>query len=54
MEHITITELPNGLFKLTPDQGFMLMNSATQMLYSEAIVKEREINRFVAVAVDNG
>lgn len=49
MKHVTIKQLGNGYMQLTPDKGYMLYNSRTRQVYSEAVVKEHEINRFKAV-----
>lgn len=38
MNNINITELPNGLYKLTPQQGYILIDEQGQT-YSEAVVK---------------
>ena len=37
MTHITIQELPDGMFQLTPDKGYQLRYGDSY--YSEAIVK---------------
>lgn len=51
MEHITIKEIGNDLFQLTPEQGYKLYNEATQRTYSEAVCSYDEIKDFKAVAV---
>ena len=48
MEHITVVELSNGMFKLKPDQGWLLKNVKTEKLYSEAVTSTPE--RFIAGA----
>lgn len=50
MEHITIKDLGNGFYRLTPDEGYMLKNKINSNLYSEAVTKEPK--QFEAVAVD--
>jgi len=38
MNNINITKLPNGMYKLTPKQGYILIDEQGQT-YSEAVVK---------------
>ena len=47
MEHIQITALANGYFRLLPDEGYLLKRIDTETLHSEAITKTP--NEFVAV-----
>ena len=47
MEHITVTELSNGMFRLRPDKGWVLKNTETEKLYSEAVTETPE--KFTAV-----
>ena len=49
MEHIIVTELPDGFFLLTPEAGYTLYNETAQRYYSEAVVKEDSVKRFAAV-----
>lgn len=49
MEHITIIELGNELFKLIPESGWVLYNKVSRTRHSEAVVKEERIKDFVAV-----
>ena len=49
MEHITVIDLGNNMVKLTPYTNYMLLDSRTQRLYSEAIIKEDDMNYFSAV-----
>lgn len=37
MEHITITDMPNGYKKLIPDEGYILKKGNNY--YTEAVVK---------------
>ena len=51
MEHINITDLGNGYFKLVPEKGYRLMIKGSDgKYYSEAITKTPE--KFVAVPVE--
>lgn len=40
MENIIIKELDNGLFSLTPAEGYRLYNTITRRFYSSAEVKD--------------
>ena len=51
MEHINIKDLGNGYFKLTPDEGYTLYNIRTRQTYSEAVVKEKDFQKWKAVSV---
>lgn len=48
MEHIIITELPDGYKRLTAEEGYKLFNTITQKYYSVAEV--RDVNPYIAVA----
>lgn len=50
MEHITIKNLGNGFYELTPKDGYMLKNKINGNLYSEAVTKKPQM--FEAVIVD--
>ena len=39
MEHITIKNLEDGFFRLTPDKGYVLRSNISGRKYSEAITK---------------
>lgn len=49
IEHITIKDLGNGYFQLTPDRGFKLQDKNGR-IYSNAVTKRPK--NFVAVAVE--
>ena len=51
MEHIIVTDLGNGLLRLTPEAGYRLYNDIAQRQYTEAVVKEENVGLFVAVKV---
>lgn len=51
MEHINVKNLGNGMVRLTPDNGYMLMDDRTKKLYSEAVVKEDDVKHFRAVKI---
>ena len=41
MEHITITDLGTGYYRLVPDEGYRLMKKSTpQYTYSEVVTKK--------------
>lgn len=50
MEHINVKDIGNGYWRLVPDEGYMLLDRRNNMMYSEAITKDKEW--FVAVAID--
>ena len=43
---MTTKELPNGLVRLTPDEGKMLYNTNTDKYYSEAEVEKDRVKYF--------
>lgn len=51
MEHIVITELQDGYFRLAPETGYQLMNKKSGRLYSEVVTKEQAENDYVAVEI---
>ena len=51
IEHVTITHLGKYV-RLTPDEGYLLFNTLTETTFSDAVVLEKEIKMFVAVAVE--
>lgn len=48
MEHITVTELENGMVRLVPDDGYRLFCTSTCLYYSQAVIKEKDKRFFVA------
>ena len=40
MEHITVTDIKNGYFRLTPDEGYLIKEIATGRLHSEVVTKD--------------
>lgn len=51
MEHIIITQLENGMVRLTTEAGFILLNEASNTTYSEAIVKSAKGFKAIAAGV---
>ena len=49
MEYMTIIDLGNDMVKLIPYTNYMLLDSRTKRLYSEAIIKDKDIKYFSAV-----
>lgn len=49
MEHIRIIELDEEQVKLIPDEGYMLYNTLTERVYSDAIVNRDKIKFFIAI-----
>ena len=49
MEHITVIDLGNDMVKLIPFTNYMLLDSRTKRLYSEAIIKDKDMKYFSAV-----
>lgn len=47
MEHIIITELPDGYKRLVAEEGYKLYNTVTRKYYSEAEVKD--VKPYIAV-----
>lgn len=39
MEHIIIKEIKHGIFLLTPEEGYVLVNKLDKNTYSEAVTK---------------
>lgn len=40
IEHVTITEVENDMYRLEPDEGYMLYNKRTEKRYSEAVTDD--------------
>ena len=52
MEHITVTEMGNGFFRLIPDEGYRIREkSKPEVTYSDVVTKTPD--KFEAVAIDN-
>lgn len=51
IEHITIV-YEGEYARLTPDAGFMLLNTLTDTLHSEAVVLVKEVVNFRAVPIE--
>ena len=49
MEYITVIDLGNEMVILMPYTNYMLLDSRTKRLYSEAIIKEDNMKYFSAV-----
>lgn len=49
MEHVRVQELANSYKKLTPDQGYLLLDNRTYRTYSQAVTKDTR--PFEAVAI---
>lgn len=49
MEHVTVIDLGNGMVKLIPYTNYMLLDSRTKRLYSEAIINNKDMKYFSAV-----
>ena len=47
MEHIIITALPDGFYHLAPSEGYVLVNTITNMRHSEAVTSTPR--EFVAI-----
>lgn len=55
MENInSFQERTPGYVRLFPATGYNLYNTATNTVHSEAIVKESEIGKFIAVLIESG
>jgi hypothetical protein len=51
MEHITITQVADGVVRLTPDEGFLVKNKKSGRLYSEVVCKDNEQQQYEAAAM---
>lgn len=49
MEYITVIDLGNNMVKLIPYTNYMLLDSRTKRLYSEAIINNKDMKYFSAV-----
>jgi len=52
MEHATITEISDKLRRITPDEGYILLNTATNTTHSDAVVEDWQVEQFRAIAID--
>lgn len=50
-KHITYTDLGGGYFRLVPKSGYRLVLSGFGREFSEAVVEEKDIDKFYAVAI---
>lgn len=53
MEHINITDLGTGYVRLTAKRGWKIFAKPLRRIVSEAVVKEADIDKFEAVAIDD-
>ena len=52
LEHITQTQLPSGLLRLTPDEGFTLFDRKSHRTFPTADIYADDLPNWSAVAVD--
>lgn len=52
MEHIIITELKNGLYKLVPENGYILFDGRAKNIVSVAVVNKINLKYFSAKPID--
>lgn len=50
IEHVTITEVENDMYRLEPDEGYMLYNKRTEKRYSEAVTDDLRMWEAVEVS----
>ena len=51
MEHINVKNLGNGMVKLTPDNGYVLIDNRSRRTYSEAVIRGTDVKYFRAVKI---
>ena len=52
LEHITQTQLPSGLLRLTPDEGYTLFDRKSHRTFPTADIFADDLPNWTAVAVD--
>ena len=52
LEHITQQQLPSGLLRLTPDEGFTLFDGKSHRTFPTADIYADDLPNWSAVAVD--
>ena len=52
MKNAKTKKLDGGLVKITPKKGYTLQHTMLGNVYSEAIIKDRDINKFIAVPLN--
>ena len=52
LEHITQTQLPSGLLRLTPDKGYTLFDGKSHRTFPTADIYPDDLPNWSAVAVD--
>ena len=52
LEHITQTQLPSGLLRLTPDKGYTLFDRKSHRTFPTADIYADDLPNWSAVAVD--
>lgn len=41
--------MPDGYVRITPDEGYVLVNTITEKKYSEAVVLGKDVHLFIAI-----
>ena len=49
MEHVTVTKMSDGYYKIVPDKGYKLYNESAGSYYSVALTKN--VNEYEVVEV---
>jgi len=49
MEHIIVTQLPDGFLRLVAEAGYKLFSLALRRVVSEAVVDGDHANKFTAI-----
>ena len=53
MEHVKITQLPDGYIHMAPDTGYKLRNIKSERLYSEVETRVENEKEYEAVTINN-
>lgn len=53
MEHIKKEKLPNGYFKLTPETGFLILDTRTRSTYTVVETKITRYFKAIGIPVEN-
>ena len=52
LEHITQTQLPSGLLRLTPDKGYTLFDGKSHRTFRNADVSTEDLPNWTAQAIE--
>ena len=52
IKNVIISELPNGLLRLTPEKGYILQDKISKRMFLKADIEPKDINNWRAVEIE--